>query len=324
MGRLHVGALAEAQFLISFHGTEGAGFSVRVDPPAFVTVKSLRIWKGDADQPGVTACTVQVSVDTKAAGNRSGDLTVRLGDRVATIPVAASVVPAEPGLTKVLVVSSDFGGASTESAFYRPWFDLIDAEHLDVSYMEAFGGLQYPIEEDPAGKPIVPAELARYDVILLAEGGTVLLEQTAADHLRRFVESGGRLIVTASPALVRSVPGANLVVDPFGIHMIDKEPRDSSRIDVPIHSSDPLMRGVRTLSFFRPAPIQITLGIAARSLAGDFVAVARRGQGEVVAVGLTLVSDWIGSERAKGSDNAQLMRNLLTKRGKPVELPRGS
>jgi RNA polymerase sigma factor (sigma-70 family) len=314
-GRLHVGALAEAEFTVAFQGTRGAGITARVEPPEFVDVKGLRIWKWGAEQPRETGCTVLLSVDTKTAGKRSGDLKVRLGDQVATIPVVASVVPEEQGLTKVLVVSSEFGGGSDQAAFYRPWFDLIDAERLDVSYMEAFGGLQFPIDQGPGGKPILPTELARYDVILLAEGGTVYLDQMAADHLGRFAESGRRLIVTASPALVGSVLKANLVLDPLGIHMVDKEPQVMGRFKVQNRSTDPLMRGVKTLSFFRPAPIQVAGESQAKLLGDGFIAVARPGKGEVIAIGLTLVSDWIG-EGGKGSDNAQLLRNLLTTRRK--------
>ncbi len=320
LGQLHVGALAEAQFSVIFSGADDADLSVRVEPPEFVELKGLRVWKRGDEQPGVTACSVQLSLDTKAAGKRSGDLRVRLGEQIATIPVVASVVPEERGMTKVLVVSSDFGGASDESAYYRPWFDLINAERLDVSYMESFGGLQFTAQGAPGGPPLVPEELARYDVILLAEGGTVFLNEGAAGHLRRFVESGKRLIVTASPAFVGAVLKANLILDPFGIHMKNEEPRREpgmDRIDVDDVDRDPLTKGVKTLSFFRPAPIQVAGEKAAKVLAFEpgskdgLVAISRQRKGEVVAIGLTLVSSWIG-EQGKGSDNAQLLRNLLT------------
>ncbi len=70
------------------------------------------------------------------------------------------------------------------------------------------------------------------------------------------------------------------------------------------------------MSFFRPAPIQVTGERGAKVLAFEpkskdgLVAISRQGKGELVAIGLTLVSSWIG-EQGKGSDNAQLLRNLF-------------
>ena len=46
-----------------------------------------------------------------------------------------------------------------------------------------------------------------------------------------------------------------------------------------------------------------------------FVAMARAGQGEVVALGESLWWSWVAQDRAKGSGNGMLLRNLLTRPG---------
>ena len=66
-----------------------------------------------------------------------GNVKARLGDQEASVPVVASVAPREPGRTKVLVISSNFGTYSDRPDYYRPWFDLVREAKLDVSYMHS-------------------------------------------------------------------------------------------------------------------------------------------------------------------------------------------
>ena len=60
----------------------------------------------------------------------------------------------------MLVVSSGFGSINEERDFYRPWFDLVDAEKLDVSYIESLGGLEYQATRSPEGRRVEPPGLA--------------------------------------------------------------------------------------------------------------------------------------------------------------------
>ena len=83
--------------------------------------------------------------------------------------------------------------------------------------------------------------------------------------------------------------------------------------------ADELLDGVKKLSTFRPAPIEIRDPEKAKILAylpgsrvGDgFVAVSRQGKGEVVAMGLVGLPRWIG-ELGQGTDNRRFLKNLLT------------
>ncbi len=81
-----------------------------------------------------------------------------------------------------------------------------------------------------------------------------------------------------------------------------------------------MTHGVKKLYFHRPSPVAVTDAAKGKILVatpGDtgegFVAVARAGQGEVIALGESLWWDWVSKGKAKGSDNAAFMANLLQK-----------
>ena len=147
------------------------------------------------------SCCATLVLDTKSVGKRAGNVKARLGNQEISVPVVASVAPREAGRTKVLVISYGFGSYSDRSDFYRPWFDLVREARLDVSYMES---PNIPLGTKPpaAGESIspLPEELARYDVILLADGGIVAASVNASVMLMQFANSGKRVILTASPA----------------------------------------------------------------------------------------------------------------------------
>jgi Sigma-70, region 4 len=317
-GLLHVGAIAEAQLSFEFEGAHDPGLSLKIDVPRFATVKGVRAHRRNGDQRAGVACLVTLALDTKLAGSLAGDLKTRLGDREASVPIAASVAGREVGRPKVLVISSGFGGYSDRPDYYQPWFDLARDAGLDVSYMESHS---VPVQSRPGE---VAEELTRYDVILLADGGLADLNANSSHMLVQLAESGKRVILTASPAAGDSVLHANRILDPLGMHMDEK---DLDIPDVPGQGiptteaarlgSDELLNGVRSLSTFRPAPIQIRDPAKAKILAyfpgsrQGFVAVARPGKGEIVAVGMVGLPDWIG-ERARSTDNARFLKNLLT------------
>jgi len=118
-----------------------------------------------------------------------------------------------------------------------------------------------------------------------------------------------------------SVIYANRILEPLGMRMVDHEiligdglkPIEAAKLE-----ADELLDGVHKLASHRPAPIHVLDPDKAKILAflpdgqDGFVAVSRKEKGEVVALGLTLLSSWIGEDGA-GTDNARLLKNLLTR-----------
>ena len=183
------------------------------------------------------------------------------------------------------------------------------------------GGLDFPRgQPGPDGLFPIPQELARYDVILVADGGIVHVNNNTALLLMQLADSGKRVVITACPAMGDSVLYANRILEPLGMRMVDhdidtggsKKPTEAARLE-----ADELLDGVHKLACFRPGPIHLLDPDKAKILAylpdsrDGFVAVSRKGNGEVVAVGLYLVASWLG-EDAEGTDNARLLKNLLT------------
>jgi RNA polymerase sigma factor (sigma-70 family) len=322
-GELHVDAIAQAELGITFKGIEDPGISVKMEVPEFVTVEQMRLFRRGKDQPGQVFCAITLRLETKYVGNRKGNVTAHLGSQKVSVPVVASVAPPEPGRPKVLVISYGFGSASRRADYYRPWFDLVRQAKLDVSYMESPSFPEYDSGPRGAdGVAALPEELTGFDVILLADGGIVALNLNKSLMLQQFADSGKRVIITASPAIGESVLHANRVLNSLGMHMVDQDVHFGSepgypRIEAAKFEADALLEGVKILTSFRPAPIEIRNSEKAKILAylpgsqNGFVAVSRQGKGEVVAVGLTGLERWIG-ERGRGTDNARLLKNLLT------------
>jgi hypothetical protein len=104
------------------------------------------------------------------------------------------------------------------------------------------------------------------------------------------------------------------------MRMIDTKPQGANEFDLGADAirAHPLTEGVRVLSFHRPSPTTVTdrsrgkLLVTAPPYPGDgFVAVARAGDGEVVALGESLWWSWVNK-----ADNALLLRNLLREPGR--------
>jgi hypothetical protein len=328
-GPLHVGAIAECEASVTFQDVDDPGLAVSIKPPEGVTVKTSRIFRRGGSQAGHLTIVFGMSMDTGAAGKRSGDVVVTLRGVEARIPIAAEVLPQEAGSTKVLLISTGFGAASGEPSYYRPWFDLVREAKLDVSYMESLSLGELASESAPGPGAIsgVPAALARQDVIVVDEGGLVFLQNNSIHTLMQFADSGRRPIVVASPASGGSVLHANLMVRGLGMEMIDRDVFEKTNPGIhPIKAAtleaDPLLDGVQRLSFFRPAPIRVAVPALAKILAhlpdspDGAAAVDRRGNGEIVAIGTCLLPSWIG-EFGEGTDNLRFLRNLLTMKTTP-------
>jgi hypothetical protein len=222
-----------------------------------------------------------------------------------------------PRLTRLLVTETPFSRFSTsDAALFDAWRQIIDGAHLDVHYLDARPGL-----------PVLRAfDLAKIDVVLLGQEGLLGLDDSDVDRLKTFTEQGGRTIVAANYFFRGTVGKANALLTPYSLRMRDVEPDRPNEFDIGAAevASDPLTRGVTSLYFFRPSPVAVTDSgkgknlVPAPAYPGEgFVAVARAGRGEVVALGQSLWWHWLTQGRDKTAGNAVLMRNLLEKRARP-------
>ena len=75
------------------------------------------------------------------------------------------------------------------------------------------------------GKPVLRelADPTKLDVVLLGEMGLIALTDRDLARLKRFVDQGGRLVVTADAFFVGTVPQANKVLGPYGLEMTNTE-----------------------------------------------------------------------------------------------------
>jgi hypothetical protein len=209
-------------------------------------------------------------------------------------------------------VETPFSRFSTsDAAMFNPWLNLVSGAHVDVHYLDV----------RPRSPVLREIDLANIDVVLLGMGGLVNLHDSDINRLRQFTERGGRTILTANRFFVGTVGKANALLVPYGLRMTDTEPIDRPEFDLRAAeiANHPLTDGVKALYFHRPSPVAVTdsnkgtILVAAPTYPGEgFVAVARAGQGEVVALGESLWWSWVDSDRAKGSDNGALLANLMT------------
>jgi hypothetical protein len=315
-GSVRVGATVEGSVRIFRAAESASGLAIKIEPPAFVRVENLEV--GTQSYGGAMRgfCDISLSLDTERAGDYSGDLRFEIGRERVAVPLSVTVRPQMPHLTRVLVLETPFSKFSTNDAtMFAPWLDLVNGAHLDVHYLDARRGMPVLREFD----------LAKIDVVLLGMEGLVGLQDSDIRLLKQFVEQGGRTVLAANHFFVGTVGKANELLVPYGLRMTDVESHD--RLEFVLGAAevtdDPLTQGVKSLYFHRPSPVAVTdsqkgkVLVAAPDYPGEgFVAVARAGQGEVVAVGESLWWSWIAMEKAKGSQNAVLLGNLLQKSSK--------
>jgi hypothetical protein len=297
-------------------------FPFAVTAPRFIKVRHKATHAQQFGPGNDFVCgTVEFALDTSSAGDLSGAISVTLGNATAKMPVSATVKTATKGLTRVLIVETPFDRYSTgDGGDYKVWTDLVkDDASLDVNYLLV-----------SKGKPVLrDLDLGKYDCVLLAEMGLVSLQAADIKRVREFAEAGGRVVVAANHFFRGTVAKANAVLDGYGIQMRDEE----SKVFDPVgrrakgatlgkSELDPMFvkEGVTSAHFSRASPVAVANDKASRILAkamdvgmpGDgFVALARAGKGEVVALGQSLWWNWINEKRAAGTDNALLLRWLL-------------
>lgn len=337
-GPLRVGSFAEAGVNMIFDDKEdGKDLAVKVIPPPSFKVRTLRVRARTQQNKKVQLVEFGLAIDTTQRGEISDKVRVELGDQKVDLPVTATILPADPSLTKVLVIESGFGSASADSNYYRPWFDLVKSENLDVSYLDPSNEGLHNADSEGMGDddlPLVPAWLKQFDVILLAETGPVFIKGFQGTVLQSYVRRGGRLIINASSFMMDSIPNANFILKRFGLEVEDRDvtkgPRKSAVNQAPSGwiqftakgkpgENDPLMKGIQSVTFQRVSPVRLLPGSNARLLLFDsddpqqaYAAVARD-VGEVVVLGPPLLFSWIGKDESTDGDNVLFMRNLLKK-----------
>ncbi len=314
-GSVRVGATVEGSVRIFREGEDARGLAIKVEPPAFVRIRDIEVGTQTSGPDARGFCDISLSLDTGRAGDYSGEVRVEIGHQRIAVPVSVTVRPQELKLTRVLIVETPFEKFSTGDATdFAPWLNLVRGADLDVHYLDTKPGMPVLREID----------LAKFDVLLLGMGGLVRLLDSDIARLKRFVERGGRAILAANAFFVGTVGKANELLVPYGLRMTDTESRDQQEFDLggAEIGDDPLTRGVKALYFHRPSPVAVTdsgkakVLVAAPAYPGEgFVAVARAGRGEVVALGESLWWHWIAPDKAGSRDNAVLLANLLKRSG---------
>jgi hypothetical protein len=314
LGTVYTGATVEASFMVFEAGTD-PDIKMEVKAPKFVKVLKTGTHHQEFGPGNDFVCgTVELAVDTTTPGELTGEITVTLGKTTARVPVSATVKARRPGLTRVLVAGTPFERYTTSDAgVFGGWTGLVDDASLDVSYLLV-----------RMGKPVLrDLDLGKFDCLLLPADGLVYQTPDDVRRARAYAEVGGRVVVTASAFYLRSVDGANAVLAGYGLEMRDEEAGgDAADVTLGKADLDPeLVRaGVTSARFFRGSPIAVTDPKAGRVLArasgvgqpGDgFVAVAKAGKGQVVALGESLWWHWVSKEQARGTDNAKLLGWLL-------------
>jgi tetratricopeptide (TPR) repeat protein len=314
-GTVYAGSFVEGSFLVFVPGNN-ADLLPAVTAPKFVKVRHTATHiqhRGPGND--FIAGTVEFVLDTSATGDLAGEISVTLDKAVVKVLVSATVRPAKRGLTRLLIAETPFHRDSvTSGADFKAWTDLVQDSSLDVNYL-----LVSP------GKPVLrDLDLGRFDCVLLTGSGLMELQRADIKQVRKFAESGGRVVVSANAFRRGTVQKANAVLDGYGIQMWDVEatPGDLSHATLKKSDFDPelVKAGVSSAYFFRASPVTVKNDKTGRVLAravgvgkpGDgFVALAKAGKGEMIALGDSLWWYSILKRRAAGTDTAQLLRWLL-------------
>jgi hypothetical protein len=134
-------------------------------------------------------------------------------------------------------------------------------------------------------------------------------------------------VVTANHFFVGSVKGANKILDGYGVTMLDTEAPGGGK-DIVLKKdnfdAEVVKAGVEKAKFFRASPAKVEKGGRLLVTSPEFdqtdygyIAVAKAGKGEVVALGVSLWCFWVSEQRAKDTDNGKLLGWLFapTKKG---------
>ena len=310
LGSLRQDTRVEASFLVTWN--DGAKQKpqkpTKVTPPPFV--KILRT--SDALDDDGLETKVWLRIRTRELGGLKGSIRIQHGDRQVAIPVDAVVLTRDPLSTRVLVAESPFEMYSTDNSdTFTAWREIVATGKLEPHYLTA----------PEMGSGITAADLAKVDVVLLGE--TALLQLTATERalVQGFVCGGGRLVVAASRFFAGTVPAANRVIAPFGLEMIDAEPKPGPafELDKDHFAKHRLTEKLELVKVRRPSPVRIKDAKRATALVTvpgfpdetGFVAAARTDSGgEVVVLGVALWWNFANNH----AGNVRLLRNMLVRR----------
>lgn len=317
LGVVYVGATAEASFLIRQAGNDPK-IKLDVRAPRFVKVRHKTTKVQNYGGPGkdFVNAIVELTFDTKVAGEFKGEVMATLGQATFKLPVSVTVKVRRPGLSSVLIAATPFEAYSTsDGTHFQAWTDLVKDSSLDVNYLLV-----------QRGKPVLrDLDLRKYVCVFLPPEALCYATTEDIKRVREYAEKDGWVVVAANHFFGDSVKKANAVLDGYGLQMKDEEGGIGGTADVTIGKDalDPelVKVDVESLRFFRASPIAVTDAKKARVLvpavgtgkAGDgFVVRAQAGKGRVIAIGQSLWWHWISTDEAKGTDNAKLLRWLLT------------
>jgi hypothetical protein len=271
-----------------------------INAPAFIRVRKATPDCRTNWYRGWPFVVLDMTVDTARPGYYAGEVEVTMKRRRATFPVRVTVREKPPDTPELLVASSPFESYATEhGAQFEATTDLMASLPFRVNYLQN-----------------LPPHLEPYRVILLADSALVKVNADEISRLRSFVEKGGRLILACNAFMSRSVPRANEIIAGYGMEVVDD---DFGRyVTVTNLAPHRMTHGVQRAEFHRPSLIQITDSSKAKALAlapngkGGFVAASGLNTGgEIVVLTSSLWWHWLHTFKTN-SDNAQLMRNILT------------
>lgn len=310
-GTVPLGAIVEGSVRVWLDPADARGQQVNVGPPPFLVVKDVKLGtqKYGADERGY--CDLRVSLNTRSAGEFSGDLRVEAGGRRIAVPIAATVRPPMRGQTQLLVLSTPFTSVSASDAtVFDRWLKLVDDAGLDVQYLDV----------QPSQPVLGRVDLEEFDVLLLGTNGLLALADRDIKLLRAFVERGGRIIVFANASFLGTVDSANRLLGPCGLRMMNVNPRQTGPVQVGPRQlvRDPLTARVQSLFFQRSSPVEITDRRRAKILAAvpghpdqGLAAIARAGRGDVAIICDALSWNWVAADRDRRSSNAILLEHLV-------------
>jgi hypothetical protein len=322
LGVVYVGATVEASFAVRETGSDPK-IKFDVVAPTFVKVlhKSTEVRQFGAQDKPIVWGSVEIGIDTTAAGEFRGEVTVTLGQTTAKLPVSVTVKERRRGLSRILIAGTPFEQWATNNGRqFQAWTELVKDSPLDVSYLLIHRGK--PFLRDPDLEKDL--DLEKFDCIFLSPEALVFATPEDVKRARQYAEKGGRVVVAANHFFQGSVERANEVLAGYGLQMRDEESGGQNGVTLRKDDLDPQLvkAGVQSLHFFRASPIAIMDAKKARTLVravgvgqtGDgFVVKAQARKGEVIAIGESLWWFWISQERAQGSDNAKLLRWLLSR-----------
>src|SRR4029078_7163441 len=114
VGTVYTGATAEASFMVFEAGTDPK-IKFEVTAPKFVKVLAKEARHQQFGPGNDFVCgTVEIAIDTAAAGDVSGDVAITLGDTKVKVPMSATVKARKKGYSRVLLAETPFHSTSTD------------------------------------------------------------------------------------------------------------------------------------------------------------------------------------------------------------------